>query len=343
MDNNLTVEKHLQGLISKYGLSISKSIEDIEGSPDFEYNAISIIKAFNQSLSKEYESILNPVNSAIAKASSEILQTLNSQHKKEQLLLEWSRLYVEVCLAICDILHTSVMGKKINNNNKYLALFCIRGAAIRRFNEVLCLCENGYPEGAYAHARLLFEYFVVSEFLSSDTDEISKAYLDSAEINAENEADHYKWASHSLRFAQEKAKGKTITISKLFSKVNESLKSRIQGWDLSNTNFRKSYDDRSVHGHVSAKGVRGRFSREPGYNEIFYIGRQFVGIEAAICCGIIELSKIMIIYVNYIEHETMTVKKEDLLVMCHALHCIYEKIFLIRHDTVTLQPRNFCE
>jgi len=247
----------------------------------------------------------------------------------------WARLFVEVCFAICDILHLSVKGKKVNDYNKYTALFCIRGAALRRFNEVLCLCENGYPEGAYAHARLLFEHYVVSCFLSSDTDEISKAYFDSAEIDAESEAKHYEWARDSEQFAQEKAKAKAegkvfkVTISSLFSKVNESHKDHIQGWDLSNSKFRKSYNDRSAYGHVSAKSVRGRFSREPECKKTFDVGRQFVGMEAGIYCGINELLAIMVIYMNHIELEILTVKKEDLLVMCSVLHCLHNKIFLV--------------
>ena len=329
-NKELTLEKYIQNLIENYELDIKNNVDaknDGEYSEHYEkfisneevldeFGDIlaSVIELPNQSLSKKIEEMLVQANDKIVSSGDKFRQTLN---EKQRRLLALSRLFVEFCFAICKSYNLDIGKSREESLNKYNALFSINGVALRTFNEVLCLCESGYPEGAYAHGRVLFEYAAIASFLSSDTDEVSKAFLDSALENTKSEADHYKWALTSERFAEKNAED--IKISTFITEMNTQLQSRSRIYSMSNSKFRKPYDDKSVFIHASSKGVLARFRTQPGFINSFDVDRNFTGIEIAIVTATESVSLIMCYYLGCIKHKSFFSRLS-------ALFCLLKEI-----------------
>ena len=170
--------------------------------------------------------------------------------------LAWLHQFYSKCIDICEgyrwyIDQAEIVPAKCN---LYNALLAIHGKALLVYAEIICLLENGFPDGAYAHYRMLYELWAVAEFLNADTDDVSRAFLESADAKANNETSHYKWAKISSRFCEIE---KEITISSIVSEAHRILKtdSRVTA---SNTHLKKLYTFPNQIIHPSAAGVLGR-------------------------------------------------------------------------------------
>ena len=80
--------------------------------------------------------------------------------------------------------------------------------------------ENGFPDGAFAHYRTLYELWAVAELIYSDEDAevVASTYLQSANKISTDEAGHYKWAKSSKRFEN----SANVTISAIVKKAHET-------------------------------------------------------------------------------------------------------------------------
>lgn len=56
--------------------------------------------------------------------------------------------------------------------------------------EILTLVKNGLADGAFARWRSLFELSVISNFISSNSEEVAKAYYEASE----GDGKWYDWA-----------------------------------------------------------------------------------------------------------------------------------------------------
>lgn len=120
--------------------------------------------------------------------------------------------------------------------------------------------ENGFPDGALAHYRTLYELWAIAEFLSNDDDkeEVATAYLNSADKISHNEAGHYKWAKTSKRFNE----NDNITIYAIVKLAHETctLKNE-QG--RSNTKLMADYTFPNSLIHPAAIGLELASSAHP--------------------------------------------------------------------------------
>lgn len=154
------------------------------------------------------------------------------------------------------------------------ALHALHAKALMVYAEIICLLENGFPDGAYAHFRMLYELWAVAEFINQDTDDVAKAYIESANNKSDSETDHYKWAKKSERFAGRES---DITISNIVTEAHKAFKARIND-DVSNSHLKKIYTFPNAIIHPSAKGVFGRTSEPVG--NIMLIGSADTGFHA---------------------------------------------------------------
>ena len=233
----------------------------------------------NLSLKQKISNLTKPTSDCVLSGGDGFRKSISSEQNK---LLENCRFMHELCFAICANFNSEV---KANNLNKgiehlYQALHGINGTALRMFNEVICLCENGFPEAAYARSRTIFEYNALAVFLIEDTDDTAKAFIQSGFENIKSEKDHYKWALNSERFKDKQAED--ISISTFINNYNNHINTRVTDISMSNTKFRKPYDNKSFFVHASAKGVFGRFNDKPQDFSILDVDRRFVGIELAL-------------------------------------------------------------
>ncbi|MCL2392956.1 MAG: DUF5677 domain-containing protein [Oscillospiraceae bacterium] len=199
-----------------------------------------------------------------------ILEDDEAERREQDLFLEhlhsiwgigiaWMKQYRRKCFDICEgwgwyINQSHIVSDRCNVFN---ALQAIHGKALLVYAEIICLLENGFPDGAYAHYRTLYEIWAVAEFLYEDLDDVSVAYIKSMDDKSDSETGHYKWARTSKRFAE---KDKDITI---FNIVTEAHKTFANGFKekISNTHLKKIYTFPNKIIHPSAEGVFRRTSR----------------------------------------------------------------------------------
>jgi hypothetical protein len=171
--------------------------------------------------------------------------------------IAWMKQYRRKCFEICEgwgwyIDQSHIVSDKCNVFN---ALRAIYGKSMLVYAEIICLIENGFPDGAYARFRTLYELWAVAEFLVEDLDEVSVAFIKSMDDKSDSETGHYKWAKTSKRFEDKDS----ITIFNIVSEAHKTFKSKVKG-ECSNTFLKKVYTFPNKLIHPSADGVFNRVS-----------------------------------------------------------------------------------
>ncbi|VVB68580.1 Uncharacterised protein [Candidatus Norongarragalina meridionalis] len=152
------------------------------------------------------------INDGIPKFSKEVKKNLNKTSKE---MLEYQRNYqkgfekrlyarwkIPIDLLECLIKISLESGEKQKhklatitdktNNYRIKALIKIHARAIHISNEILVLLKAGYADGANARWRSLHELAVISLFLSRNSNEVSKRYLEHEIIKKYKQTDDYR-------------------------------------------------------------------------------------------------------------------------------------------------------
>ena len=218
--------------------------------------------------------------------------------------VDWMKQYILKYVVICDALnqfkHKNGDILDNQNNNTEIALGAILAKALLVYSEIICLLENGYPNGPNARFRDIFELWVIAEFIRYDTDDMAKKYIESREDSPASEADHYKWAKDSKRFDVEMSpcthcgRKKEITISAIRNEVAKSAKER--GDNITVNHLKKIHNAPNVLIHPSAKGVFGRTSIV--LEDTLNIGRTNIGLAVPAINASIYVNNIAKLYLT---------------------------------------------
>jgi len=166
---------------------------------------------------------------------------LRSYHTHAMSASEAFRIYAELKLIQPDKVHLEE------------ALYRINARALLVYEEVTCLLENGYPDGAMAHYRTLYELWAVAEFLYHDEDSEAVAidFMKTANNQAKSETGHYKWAKTSKRFQDRE---NDVSISALVKEAHKTYLKR-PGKDASLSKLAKNHEFPNLLIHPSAFGL----------------------------------------------------------------------------------------
>lgn len=82
--------------------------------------------------------------------------------------------------------------KRINNSKLFNALTLIFIKCNLIVKEIECLIENGFPNGAMARWRTLFEYNIIGNFLAIHGENMAERYLDFIDVERNKEIKEYK-------------------------------------------------------------------------------------------------------------------------------------------------------
>jgi len=189
--------------------------------------------------------------------------------------LQWMRNLYSKCIDICQSYHAYVNASEIHSDKHHVgeALWHLHARATLVYAEVICLLENGYPDGAYMHYRTLHELWAVATFINSEPNDVAKAFLDSSN-NSTNSADkHYEWAKLSVRFNNDTYK--TINISQIAGIAHELLQ-QSSNKGVSKNHLKRVYTFPNLLIHPSVKGVLGRTSEN--YGNSITVGRVDTGL-----------------------------------------------------------------
>lgn len=110
----------------------------------------------------------------------------------------------------------------------YNALLSIHARACQEYLEILCLCKNGFADGAYARWRSLYELSIISDFIRKSGKCVAESF-----IKAANTEDRYEWARCADCFQNYPSK-KYITFSAIQKQCSLSTSEWKKQYNLSN-------------------------------------------------------------------------------------------------------------
>lgn len=144
------------------------------------------------------------------------------------------------------IAHVSKNAYKDNEDKIpiYNAICEIHARACQVYSEILCLCENGYADGAYARWRTLYELCVISDFISKNDKGVAVSFL-----MAENEFNDYQWARVAKCFNNKN--GRRITFGDLQKE-----------WRCFSESWRKQYKYSNQFVHATTYGTAYRLGNK---------------------------------------------------------------------------------
>lgn len=183
----------------------------------------------------------------------------------------------------------------------YNALTPIHARACQEYLEILCLCKNGFADGAYARWRSLYELSIISDFIRKNGECVATSFLQSADTE-----DRYEWARVAKCF--EKYPGnKYIT----FSAIQKQCK-------LSTAEWRKQYNLSNQLVHASPQGTLYRIGNKTEMG-ILSAGLSDYGVAMPLVQSAISLSCITADLFTIFQHG-------DSLVAMMAFHKWIDKI-----------------
>lgn len=136
-------------------------------------------------------------------------------------------------------------GKKDDRIPTYNALLPIHARACQEYLEILCLCKNGFADGAYARWRSLYELSIMSDFIRKNGKCVAESFLKAA-----NTEDRYEWARCAECF-KNYPNNKFIT----FSAIQKQC-------ELSTPEWKKEYNLSNQLVHASPQGTLHRLGNK---------------------------------------------------------------------------------
>lgn len=136
-------------------------------------------------------------------------------------------------------------GKNSDKAPIFNALMRIHARACQEYLEILCLCKNGFADGAYARWRSLYELSIISDFIRKNDKKVAISFL-----NAANSDDRYEWARCAKCF-KKYPPNRFITFSAIQKQCT-----------LSTTDWRKQYDLSNQLVHASPQGTMYRLGNK---------------------------------------------------------------------------------
>jgi len=179
---------------------------------------------------------------------------------------------------------------------------------IRTYNEINVLLQNGFPYGAIALSRILFELYYISAFIQSYGDKVALAYDKTAE-NLLTENKGYAWAKEADCFKDKK------NIS--FKEIRDSCK-------ISSFPNDELYSFFCKYAHPSAQSVINEVGAED--NSDCYFGPSLYGFEVPAINSALMLGLMINNLVSYYQSEDFQLKGYFCLEWALLLMDEYEKI-----------------
>lgn len=112
-----------------------------------------------------------------------------------------------------------------------ILLKIFNGIAIRIATEILCLLENGYPFGAVARWRSLYEIWIISEYIACHDNQMALKFIKQSKSQKD-----YEWAKSGIVLPKDKGK---YTFGSIERFVQSQLNAEYDGIINETHNFSK--------------------------------------------------------------------------------------------------------
>lgn len=187
----------------------------------------------------------------------------------------------------------------------YWALTNIHGRACQVYEEILCLVENGFADGAFARWRTLYELGIIGDFIRSNGEVVAKAYLDQA--NTSNKS--YVWAKCAPCFSNKYAS---------FAEI-EKIVTKEPRW-------KSCYNIACWVAHGSPQGTLGCLGMMPTGPNVISVGRTDYGIDFAAINASTLLALTTITYLGLFPSEESLRDSLFVSLWANAVNEIYKEV-----------------
>lgn len=153
---------------------------------------------------------------AIQKLASPI-EFSEHHYKNEHLVLNMAKIFKHFCQLSMSEINLKFL-RNVNKNNELLYRYDVLVNLLERevliFDEILCLTENSYIDGAMQRWRTLYEYCIIMMFIEQNDKAVAKSFSNSVRssmIAGLAPKTNYAWAKAAPCFENEKQ----ITFTKI--------------------------------------------------------------------------------------------------------------------------------
>lgn len=149
------------------------------------------------------------ISEAIQKLASPI-EFSEHHYKNAHLILNMAKILKHFCQLSMSEINLEFLRNANKNSEllyRYDVLFNLLERELLIFDEILCLTENSYIDGAMQRWRTLYEYCVIMQFIEQNDKAIAKSFSDSvisSMIAGLAPKTNYAWAKAALCFDNEK-------------------------------------------------------------------------------------------------------------------------------------------
>lgn len=157
---------------------------------------------------------------------------------------------------------------------KFSTIKEIATRACQEYLEIISLVKNGFPDGAWARWRSLYELSIISQFIFENNNSIANNFYISA-----NDANNYEWARESEKFKDYRKDWK-ITFKSILRRCSRR----------SDKSY-KFYLSANKAVHATAEGTFGRLGVVDGVGSA--IGRSLYGARQSAFFSAVELNEIL--------------------------------------------------
>ncbi len=152
-------------------------------------------------VSKSVKNILDHSDEVISQTLAEksMIKPAIQEKWGDALKLSWVtyRVSLDSVVSHFNTIKKDYKAKKISEEQyiKYFVIMKVHGKICQTYQEIMCLLENGFPEGAIVLSRVLLELCCTEIFIYNDSSEVAKEYMDQS-----SEDNLCEWARHSEKF-----------------------------------------------------------------------------------------------------------------------------------------------
>lgn len=232
--------------------TLKKLVEEKVNKGESEEKIIDFLQS--NSISEIYQEVVEIISDNAVKTIEEIMfekVLFERAHTAEfigRMEQKWGKAFVaSEALYICVMESSDEYIKFVVETTKHMkddrvcaynALAPIHARACQEYLEILCLCKNGFADGAYARWRSLYELSIISDFIRKNGKDVAISFLQSADTE-----DRYEWARMAKCF-EKYPRNKYITFSAIQKQCT-----------LSTAEWRKQYGLSNQLVHASPQGT----------------------------------------------------------------------------------------
>ncbi len=240
-------------------------IEDYFGNEEFTVDYVQNFDMFTSAILNDYINDSHAQNTTALRSKEHFLSHINDIYGEAFFLFD---LYLNLLADICDEYYELSYEEYEKSNSKDLAILfkIFNGVAIRTSKEILCLLKNGFPHGAVARWRTLYEMWIIMEYISRHDNNMAKKF-----INHNNPKNQYSWAKSDKVIPKHRKYSFEDLQTYVYSELDKTCLEHISDGNT-HADWIEEYRISNQTLHISSTGIFGYWDKRQDNKQIYIDG-----------------------------------------------------------------------